>query len=63
MPPVATGLESRAQSVFQGKGKSLKNPECKKYIQYSEKFRANSVFQGWRKLFKILNNKNIYVIQ
>ena len=25
-------------SVFQGKHKFLKNPECKKYIQYSEKF-------------------------
>jgi len=28
----------RANSVFQGKRKLLKNPECKKYIQYSEKF-------------------------
>jgi len=25
----------RAASVFQSKGKLLKNPECKKYIQYS----------------------------
>jgi len=30
----------------------LKNPECKKYIQYSEKFQGNSVFQGKRKLLK-----------
>ena len=42
---------------FQGKHKLLKNPECKNYIQYSENFRANSVFQGKRKLFKILNDK------
>jgi len=34
------------------------------YIQYS-KFRANSVFQGKRKLLKILNNKqySVYSIQ
>jgi len=41
----------RAHSVFQGKSKLLKNPECKKYIQYIE-FRANSVFEGKRKLLK-----------
>jgi len=40
--------EFRAHSVFQGKGKLLKNPECKKHVQYSEKF------QGKRKLVKIL---------
>jgi len=26
----------------------LKTPECKKYIQCSEKFQGNSVFQGKR---------------
>ena len=59
----------------------LKNPECKNYTQYSEKFqgklcfqrkrkllknpyfnavnifKANSVFEGKRKLFKILKDK------
>ena len=40
-------------SVFQDKRKLLKTPECKKYIQYSEKFQGNSVFQGKRML---LNN-------
>jgi len=30
----------------------LKNPKCKKYIQYSEKFQAHSVFQGKRNLLK-----------
>jgi len=30
----------------------LKNLECKKYIQYSENFQDNSVFQGKRKLLK-----------
>jgi len=32
---------------IQGKRKLLKNPECKKYIEYSEKnFRAKSVLLG-----------------
>ena len=44
----------RARSVFQGKRKLLKNPECKKYIQYSEKL------QGKRKLLKNLDYKNIF---
>ena len=39
-------------SGFQGKRKLLKNPKCKKYIQYSEKFQGNSVFQGKRELLK-----------
>jgi len=34
-----------ANSVFQGKRNLLKNPECKKCNQYSEKFRPNS-FSG-----------------
>jgi len=38
--------EFKAHYVFQGKRKLLKNPECKKFIQYSEKF------QGKRKLLK-----------
>jgi len=39
----------------------LKNPECKKHIeyQYSEKFQGKSVFQGKRELLKILNVKSI----
>ena len=37
---------SRANSLFQGKRKLLKTPECKKYIQYSEQFQGNSVFSG-----------------
>ena len=36
----------RAHSLFQDKCKLLKTPECKKYIQYSEQFQGNSVFQG-----------------
>jgi len=43
--------EFRAPSVFQGKRKLLKNPECKRYsIQW--KFQGNSVFQGKRKSLK-----------
>jgi len=50
----------RAPSVFQGKRKLLKTPECKKYIQYSEKFQGNSVFQGKHKLLKIVDVKSIF---
>ena len=32
--------EFRALSVFRGKRKLLKNPECKKYIEYNEKFQG-----------------------
>jgi len=38
--------EFRAHSVFQGKRKLLKNPECKKYIQYSEKLQGKLYFSG-----------------
>jgi len=30
----------------------FKNPECKKYIQYSENFQGKLCFQGKRKLLK-----------
>jgi len=49
--------EIRAPSVFQGKRKLHKNPECKKYNQYSEKFQGNSGFHGKRKLLKNLECK------
>ena len=49
--------EFRVTSVFQGNLKLLKTPECKKYIQHSEKFLGNSVFQGKRSCSKILNDK------
>ena len=38
--------EFKAHSVFEGKRQLLKNPECKKYTQYSE------TFQGKHKLLK-----------
>jgi len=47
----------RAPSVFQGKRKLLKNSECKKYIQYSEKFQGNSVFRASAGYSKLQNNK------
>jgi len=31
---------------IQGKRKLLKNPECKKYIEYSEKFQGKLCFSG-----------------
>jgi len=36
----------RATLFFGASTKLLKNPECKKYIQYSEKFQGNSDFSG-----------------
>ena len=46
---VAQGLKIfRTNSVFQGKRKLLKNPECKTYIQYSKKFQGKLCFQGKR---------------
>jgi len=36
----------RAHSVFQSKRKLLKNPECKKYIQYNEKFQDTLCLSG-----------------
>ena len=50
----------RAQSVFQGKRKLLKNPECKTYIQYSEKFQGTLFFRASTSCSKILNVKNIF---
>jgi len=35
----------------------LKNSECKKYIQYSEKFQGNSVFRASAGYSKQQNNK------
>jgi len=42
----------RAHSVFQGKQKLLKHPECKKYIKYSVKFHDKLCFQGEHKFLK-----------
>jgi len=42
----------QGNSVFHGKRKLLKNPECKKYIPYIEKLLGNSVFQGKRELLR-----------
>ena len=47
----------RAPSVFQGKRKLLKNSECEKYIQYSEKFQGNSVFRTSAGYSKLQNNQ------
>jgi len=47
--------EFKVHSVFQGKRKLLKIPECKKYIQYSEKFQAKQSCSN------ILNDKNISI--
>jgi len=44
--------EFQGKLCFQGKHKLLKNPECKKYIKYSENFQGKLCFQGKRKLLK-----------
>ena len=49
----------RAHSVFQGKRKLLKKPECKKYIPYSE-FKATLFFRASASCSKILNVKSIF---
>jgi len=45
------------QLCFSGQAQLAQNSECKKYVPYSGKFQANSVFQGKRNLLKILNVK------
>ena len=46
---------------LQGKLKLLKNLKDKKYFNTVKNFWVNSVFQGKRRLFKILNDK-IYIL-
>jgi len=51
--PPPHGLEKfQGKLCFQSKRKLLKNPEWKKYTQYSEKCQGHSVFQSKRKLLK-----------
>jgi len=45
-------VKNFSESLFSGQAQAVKNPECKKFIQYSENFRAILFFQGKRKLFK-----------
>jgi len=39
------------ETLFSGQVQAVKKPECKKYIQYTENFRATLFFQGKPKLF------------
>ena len=48
------------QPVFRTSAKLLKNPECKKYTQYSENFQGKLYLQGKPKLLKILKVKGIF---
>jgi len=53
------------ETLFSGQAQVVKYPECKKYIQYSEQFQANSVFWGqaqksWT-VKKILNTVYIHL--
>jgi len=47
----------RARSVFQGKRKLLKNPECKSILNAVKKFRATLFFRASASCSKILNDK------
>ena len=42
------------KTLFSGQAQIVKNPECKKYIHYSENCQGNSIFffQGKRKFLK-----------
>jgi len=52
VPPVSrTSPHVTAKNIYsiqriQGKRNLLKNPECKKYIEYSEKFQGKLCFSG-----------------
>ena len=48
LPPLFKKFQDKL--CFQGKRKLLKNPKCKKYMQYSEKFQGKLCFQGKRKI-------------
>jgi len=53
--------EFKAHSVFQGKRKLLKNPECKKYVQCREKFLGKLFLKASAKLLKNLVNGKKYI--
>jgi len=44
--PHVTVKNIYAIQIIQGKRKLLKYPECKKYIEYSEKFQGKLCFSG-----------------
>ena len=48
------------ETVFQGKRKLIKIPECEKEIQYSEKFQGNCFFRASASCSKILNAKSTF---
>ena len=52
--------EFRAHSVFQGKQKLLKHPECKKYIKYNADVMTNAVFKASASSSKILKDKKYF---
>jgi len=52
----------RANSVFQGRHKLLKSPECKNYIQHSETYQGKLRFPGQAQVAqKSLKIKNISI--
>jgi len=50
----------RARSVFQGKRKLLKDPECKSILNAVKKFRATLFFRASASCSKILNDKKYF---
>jgi len=39
-------VKNLRETLFSGQVQVVKNPECEKYIQYSEKFRGIPAFSG-----------------
>jgi len=54
--------EFRAHSVYQGKRKLLKHPECKKYIQYSENFQGKLCSSGQAETCSVCQGKPKVVV-
>ena len=48
--PLPPAWKMQGKLCFQGKHKLHKNPECKKYIQYSEKSQDTLCFLGQAKV-------------
>ena len=61
---VSPGLKNSGQTLFiRASSSCSKILKDKNYFNTVKNFRANSVFQGKSRLFKILNDKNIYSLQ
>jgi len=53
-------VKSFRETLFSGQAQAVKNPECKKYIQYSENFRATLFFKASASCSKTVNGEKIF---